>query len=336
MKIDARSAGRTLAEAGSWRVILLYGDDSGLIRERAKQAVATVIDDFEDPFRLARLEGDEQNRLEEEAFALSLTGGRRAIWVRDAQDSILSQLQKSLEPDSDTLIVLEGPSLTARSKLRVFADKHKQVAAIGCYPEEGRNLARTVTDLLAEDNIRIDRDGLAWLLGHLGADRALVRGELEKVRLYGEPGQTLTLDDIRACVGDSGQASLDDCVYAALAGDRLMADRALERALADGASPVAFARVVLMVLERFSQAALYVQQGQSRQEAMASLRPPVFFKRKAQFQLGLARWSFEALQQAARATQALELACKQSGAPDELLCRRHLVRLCHPRAFENE
>ncbi len=336
MKITAQAVGRTLKDAGSWRVILLHGDDGGLIRERARDAVRTVVDDLDDPFRLARLEAEEQDRLEEEALALSLTGGRRAVWLRGVQDGALDQLKTVLKQESDTLIVLEGPGLGSRSRLRQFAEKHEQVASIGCYPEEGRNLARTVADILAEDDLRLDRDGMAWLLGHLGHDRTLVRSEVEKLRLYGEPGSILTVDDVQACVGDSGQASLDDAVYAALAGNRLAADRAFERAVGDGASPVAFARVTLSVLERFQQAALLVRQGRSRQEAMAALKPPVFFRRKDEFLAGLKRWPFSSLSQAAQATQALELACKQSGAPDVLLCRRHLVRLCHPRAFEQD
>ena len=336
MKITAQAVRQTLKDAGSWRVVLLHGDDSGLIRERAKEAVQVVVDDLDDPFRLARLEAEEHDRLEEEALALSLTGGRRAVWLRGVQDGALGQLKTVLEHESDTLIVLEGPGLTSRSKLRQFAEKHKKVASIGCYPEEGRTLSRTVADILAEDQIRLDRDGMAWLLGHLGNDRTLVRGEVEKLRLYGEPGSTLTVDDVQACVGDSGQASLDDAVYAALAGNRLAADRAFERAMGDGANPVAFARVTLSVLERFCQASLLIQAGQSRQEAMGALKPPVFFRRKDEFLAGLKRWSLSALLQAAQATQALELACKQSGTPDELLCRRHLVRLCHPRAFEQD
>jgi DNA polymerase-3 subunit delta len=31
---------------------------------------------------------------------------------------------------------------------------------------------------------------------------------------------------------------------------------------------------------------------------------------------------------AAVQTQALELACKQTGAPDLVLCRRHIAELC--------
>ncbi|TPW35029.1 DNA polymerase III subunit delta [Oecophyllibacter saccharovorans] len=327
MKIETRNVGRVLGEVGSWRALLLYGEDSGLIRERAQQAARSVAGDLKDPFRVACLEGEEQNRLEEEATALSLTGGRRVVWVREAQDSLVPQLERVLKGESDTLIILEAAGLTPRSKLRSFAEKNKAVAAIGCYPEEGRALSQTISSALAQEKISLSREAMTWLLAHLGSDRSLVRGELEKLSLYGRPGEQLELEDVRNCIGDSAGSTMEEAVHAALAGQRERADQALERAFADGASPIAFTRVVLNVLERLQLASLHVQAGQSRQEAISALRPPVFFRRREMFLRALERWSGEGLQRAAAATQALELACKQSGAPDILLCQRHLARL---------
>nr|WP_202405368.1 DNA polymerase III subunit delta [Saccharibacter sp. 17.LH.SD] len=320
-----------MTDVGSWRGILLYGEDAGLIRERAVTAVKQIVEDLEDPFRVARLEGEEQDRLEEEATALSLIGGRRVVWVQDAQDRLAPLLNRVLQQENDTLLVLEGGGLSARSKLRVLAEKHPRFAAIGCYPEEGAALSRTIAGILAEDNIQIDREAMAWLLGHLGSNRLLVRSELEKLRLYGGKGAHLTLEDVRHCVGDTAGGSLEEAVYRALSGDRLAADQALERALADGANPIAFARVVLNVLERLWQVSLAVAGGKSRSEAMAGLRPPVFFRRKESFQRALDRWSRDDLIKAASATQELEWQCKQTGTSDLLLCRRHLVRLCQPK-----
>src|SRR3981081_4815568 len=64
-------------------IILLYGPDAGLVRERADALVASAVDDLSDPFSLVRLDGDElsaqPSRLVEEAMTMPLFGGRRAI-----------------------------------------------------------------------------------------------------------------------------------------------------------------------------------------------------------------------------------------------------------------
>jgi DNA polymerase III subunit delta len=40
-------------------IILLYGPDAGLVRERADALVSSAVDDPADPFALVRMDGDE-------------------------------------------------------------------------------------------------------------------------------------------------------------------------------------------------------------------------------------------------------------------------------------
>src|SRR6266704_3680916 len=67
-------------------VVLLFGPDSGLVHERAQALIRASVDDVNDPFSLARLDGDElagePTRLVEEANTIPLFGGRRAVWVK--------------------------------------------------------------------------------------------------------------------------------------------------------------------------------------------------------------------------------------------------------------
>src|ERR1700754_2565549 len=67
-------------------IILLYGPDAGLVRERADALVASAVDDPTDPFSYVRMDGDElsaePSRLVEEAMTIPMFGGRRAIRVR--------------------------------------------------------------------------------------------------------------------------------------------------------------------------------------------------------------------------------------------------------------
>ena len=331
MKVDARQAGRLLAAPGTLRAILLHGEDSGLIRERASEAVRAAAGTLDDPFRLATLSRDAHDRLEEEIGALSLTGGRRVVWVREATDALGPPLKRALARPGDTLVVLEGPGLVSRSKLRAQVEAMTDGASIACYPEEGRALEAQVGQMLAALQVRIDPDALAWLCSRLGADRAATRGEVEKLALYaGEGGGRISLDDAMACTGDAAGASLDDAAFAATAGDRAGADLAIERTLAEGSSPIAVARALLSHLHRLRHVRLTMEEtGQGAQEAMRSLRPPVFFKRTQAFAQGVSLWSAAGLLRAAEQTQALELACKQTGAPDLVLCKRHLAAIAN-------
>ncbi len=328
MKLDARQAPRVLANPGPLRAILLHGEDTGLIRELAAQAVAAAAGTLDDPFRLATLSRDAHDRLSEEMGALSLTGGRRVVWVRDATDGLVAPLKQALVRPGDTLAVLEGPGLVSRSKLRALVEPMPDGAVIACYPEEGRALEAQVGQMLTAQGVRIESDALSWFASRLGPDRAATRGEVEKLVLYAGEAGRLDLDDVMACTGDAAGTTLDEAASAAAAGDRVATDLAIERTLAEGTSPIAAARALLSHLHRLRQVrAAMDEAGLAAQEAMARLRPPVFFKRAPAFGQALSLWSAAGLSRAAEQTQALELACKRTGAPDLVLCRRHFAAI---------
>lgn len=164
--------------------------------------------------------------------------------------------------------------------------------------------------------------GVNWgfpklLLGVIRSQgRAAARSEIEKLCLYAGDTSNLTLDDVRASIGDAGSVSLEDAAFAATEGNRVAADTALERALAEDTSPIAIARSFLGHLHRLRRVRAAMASGVSRSEAVKALRPPVFFKRTASFNRALELWSLPALTKAVEETQALEYACKQTGSPD--------------------
>ena len=97
-------------------IILLYGPDAGLVRERANALLASAVDDPNDPFSLVRLDGDElsaePSRLVDEAMTIPLFGGRRAIRVRAGSRSFASGVDTLAEQSlKDCRIVIEAGEL---------------------------------------------------------------------------------------------------------------------------------------------------------------------------------------------------------------------------------
>lgn len=332
MKIKPSDGGRVLQDIAKWRVLFLHGSDVGLISERASEAITRVSGTYDDPFSVTQLEPEEWERLEEEARSFSLLGGRRVVRLRGAQDHIIEPLERLLAQESDAFLVLEAGNGKIK-KLQAFAEKHKNIASIGCYSEE-RTVTQTIMQTLKAEKIEIDHDALGWLRSHLASDQLVVKRELEKICLYALPQARLSLDDVRQAIGDSGGSSLEDAIYAALSGDVALADLAFERAIADGIHAIQFTRLTLSILEKLQIAAWSVEEGHSLKEATDLLRPPLFFKRKENFMTALRRFPPHIIRNFLYDTQELEKLCKSSLAAagtnfDLLLCRRHLTRLCY-------
>ncbi len=327
MKIDARRIAGFLRDPGTCRVVLLYGDDAGLIRDRAEALVRAVAGSLDDPFLVAELARDTAGELAAEASSLPLTGGRRVVRLREAADSVAAGVKAILDGNAPALVVLEAGSLPPRSKLRALAEAAPDAAAIACYPEDGAALEATIRGALGELGVTVQPDALAWLAGQLGADRASTRRELEKLALYAGPGGKVDLDAAMACVGDFAGLSLDDAVFAATEGDVEMADRALEVAMSEGAAPVQILRATLMHLQRLQRARAAMTDGVSAEEAMRVLRPPVFFRRVGPFKRALSLWSAAGLDAAASGISDAERQCKRTGMPDVTVCRAAVLTL---------
>lgn len=327
MKLDGQRLKGFLREPGPVRVALLHGDDEGLVRHRADALTLAVVGQKDDPFRVAWLPREEHGRIEEEASAIAMVGGRRVVRVRDAGDALAAVAGRVLDTKGDSLVVLEAPALTSRSKLLALVEQSPVGAAVACRPEEAGPLRQTAEAVLGEAGVQVEPDALGWLVQHLGQDRAAVRGELEKLVLYAGPGRRLDLADVEACVGDQGAASLDDAVYGVVSGDVAAVDRALDRALLEGAAPVAVCRTMLGVLTRLQMAAEAVRTGMSAADAVRGLRPPVFFKRAPAFTAAVPAWPAARVARGLDRVVQTEAACKQTGAPDVLLVRRMMFDL---------
>ena len=229
------------------RAVLLYGPDSGLVRERADTLVRTVCPDLRDPFRIADLNagvlGADPARLADEAAQLSLAGGRRVVRVRDAADGLARLFAGFLgDLPGEALVVAEAGELSAGSALRRAFEGSPRAAAIGCYPDAPRDRAAVIRDSLAAHRVTASRDAAQYLVEHLGGDRLLTRSELEKLALYAGEGGRVELEDALLSVGDSAALELDDAVMAAAEGDTARLERVLGRVFQEGELPVSVIR----------------------------------------------------------------------------------------------
>ncbi len=328
MKLDPRRVAAFLRDPGDCAVVLLHGDDIGLIGERAQTLIRQVAGATDDPFRVADLARGEADRLMEEASALSLVGGRRAVRLRDATDAAAAAVQAVLAARLPALVVIEATGLAARSRLRQAVERAENGAAIACYPESGRGLEALVREQLREQGVTIEPEALAWATARLGSDLALTRREVDKLGLYAGAGGTVGLDAAMACLGDLSGLSLEDALDAATDGDAALTDRALGLALAEGGTAVGALRMASLHFHRLNRLRFLMQErGAAAEDAVRQMRPPVFGRRASVLARAAARWSGPAIDRVLRELAAAELACKRTGAPADVICRQAVASI---------
>lgn len=325
------------------KAILIYGPDAGLVRERAQMLAKRVVEDLNDPFNALEFTDadlkDEPGRLADEIAALSFTGGERVVRLRTSGETAAKAAQtlitglESGHVKANGLAVIEAGDLSPRSGLRKMFEKAKCAAALPCYadaPADVRDMAR---ETARAEGLRFDDEALDFLVAILGEDHGVSRAEIDKLILYIGPQSirsgpgTITIDDVRVSLVDGLGRALEDACDAAADGAATTVSAALYKAEAAGASPIGLLRAMQRQIGRLKTAQDFMRAGDSADNAMKKLRPPVFFGEKRAFERRLDRWKPARLDAAARMLIEVEMEAKTTGSPQRELVERAALRL---------
>lgn len=277
-------------------IILLYGPDAGLVRERADALMASAVDDPNDPFSLVRLDGDElaaePSRLVDEAMTVPLFGGRRAIRVRAGSRNFASGVDTLAEVAiRDCRIVIEAGELRPESPLRKACERAKNAVAIGCYPDTERDLAKLIDDELRLSNLRIAQDARSTLMGLLGGDRQASRNELKKLALYAHGNGEVTLEDVMAVVSDASDLKLEPIVDAAFAGNAAVVESEFAKAMVAGTYPGIIIAAAQRQAAWLHKSALALSEGAPLSTVLDGGFPRLHFSRKGAVEIALRNFS---------------------------------------------
>lgn len=277
-------------------IILLYGPDAGLVRERADALAASAVDDPHDPFSLVRMDGDdlaaEPARLVEEAMTIPLFGGRRAIRVRAGSKSFAAGVETLAgEAIKDCRVIIEAGELRPEAPLRKTCEKAKTAVAIPCYPDTERDLAKLIDDELRAAKLRIAADARASLMALLGGDRQASRNEVRKLALYAHGADEITVDDVIAVVADASDLKIDPIVDAAFSGQPAVVETEFTKAMKAGTYP----GLIVMQAQRHAaslhKASLLTGEGMSPSQAAESGFQRLHFSRKNAVETALRQFS---------------------------------------------
>jgi DNA polymerase III subunit delta len=205
-------------------IVLVYGPDSGMVSERVAALVHASVDNPGDPFALALLGGEAlaetPERLVEEALTIPLFGGRRAVHVKAGGRNIQSAVERvvAAPPGSDCRIIIEAGDLKKNAPLRTLCEKSPVAAALPCYPDGPRDLARLIDDETRRAGITIIPAARDLLVSLIGGDRRASRSEIEKLTLYALGEKRIDVPDVMAVVSDATNPVMDSLIDAAFAG----------------------------------------------------------------------------------------------------------------------
>jgi DNA polymerase-3 subunit delta len=313
-------------------IVLVFGPDAGLVRERVDALVRAAVDDPNDPFAFVRIEGEElsanPSRLVEEAHTIPLFGGRRAVLVKAGSRNISSALEPVLAaPSNDCRVIIEAGDLKKTAPLRTMCEKAKVAAAVPCYSDRAGDLARLIDDEMRAAKLTLAPDARDALTALLGGDRLASRSELRKLALYVSGRDKIELVDVAAVVANASAIGLDRVVDATFAGKTSEVDTEFGKARGEGSSPAAIVSAAIRQVANLHKMKLAAEGGDPIEFAMKRGAPPVHFSREKDVGAALRAWTPPRLLRAMQQLAEASLDMRRNSALAEAIAQRTLLSL---------
>jgi DNA polymerase-3 subunit delta len=274
------------------------------VAERATAFARAVTGDSADPFSLVRLDSaeiaDDPARLADEAHAVPLFGGRRAILVRLSGNRPINDSVEAIldAPPRDSWVVIAAGELRKDAPLRRLCEQSDGAAAIACYADSARDLDRIIDEEFAAAKLTISGEARTLLQTLIGADRLASRSEVRKLCLYAADSGKVDVDDVRAVVGDASTFAVDEAVDALALGETAEFDRSFRRLLAAGTPGFVVAGAVLRHFAFLHLARSALDRGASPKTLVAGARPPIFYQRQSLVERQIALWPIVRIERA--------------------------------------
>jgi DNA polymerase III subunit delta len=306
-------------------LVLLYGPDNGLVTERAALiAKATAKDD---PANILSLDGDrvcdDPMSLADEANAISMFGGTRAIRVKNGRRQLQVALQPVFAaPPIDSRIIVEAGDLKGTAPLRALFEKHPKAVALPCYQDEGEAVRKLIASVMQEHGVAVEKAAGAALVELLGADRMRSRGELEKLALFCAGQGEVRLADVQEIVTDAAPLALNDLIDAAFSGEIKAIDAEATRNFAAGEDAGRIVGAALRHALQLRDMRLAIEDGKSGFEAARAAR--AFGPRAELLARQAGNWSVARLDRAVKALAEAMLTARKTAAIAESTAVRAL------------
>jgi DNA polymerase-3 subunit delta len=309
--------------------VLVYGPDAGRVSEIASEIVGRDRQDGIDVVTLDGMDlGSDTGPILEAATTAGLFSAGSNVRVRNAGDRLAKGMKEMLGlPGGTNRVVLEAGDLTPRSPLRKLFETARNAAAIPCYLPESRDLIGLARSVLGAAKIRLDPAAERWLGECLPRDSLFARRELEKLALFLGDRQECLLDHVTAVIGDGAEAEMDEAVLAAIDGDAPAAMKAVRRLQSSGTPAIALLRRSQQLFQRLHRARAAYDGGLTARDAVAELKPPVFFRHKPRLERQVAAWGTAQIEKALGLLTRTESLCKQTGYPEDNLVAHAILEL---------
>ena len=314
-----------------FKAALVFGTDLGITREISEKIAGLIVPNMHDPLCVISVTNQKIKEfsgiLADEANASSLLGGRKLIWIKEADQTVINAVEDYIERlRTDAFLLISAGNLAKNSSLRQFCETHKSILTIACYPDEAKDVALFIRDTLAEQGIQVQPDAMPMMVERLSENRMTTRRELEKLICFLGQKKTVDVSDVQAVITDTQNASTDKFCCAVAIGNREEADKEYKLMLENGENPVSIIRILSMYFNKLLVAS-DVKKEQGADAAVKKIMKPAQFRFENLFRQQVQMWKKSHILKVLDLLISAEKQVKQTGFPADLILDRVIIQI---------
>ena len=269
----------------------------------------------------------DENQIYNEILNRSLFNAKKVFLVYGVSEKIIDQIQKIEKIIDDRKIFFFSDILEKKSKLRNYFEKSANAAIVACYNDNEITIRKLIQEQLKGFN-NLTNQTINLILNSSGLDRVKVDNEIQKIVtcfINKEIDQTKleTLLNIRE--NEDFNALKDQ----ALIGNKIATNKFMSNTIIEPEKNIMYLNIINQRLNKLLEIDKITKNGRT-EEAVNSIKPPIFWKDKATIILQAQKWNKTKINSILERTFNLEILLKSNSQINQtILLKKLLIDICH-------
>ena len=322
---------KNINELAKFRSALLYGENDG-IKDDVKTKLKLLHKDSE----IINLFQEEiiknKNCLFDNVNNSSLFNEKKTIFIQEASDKILDEINEVLEKNHETIkIYIFSSLLDKKSKLRSLFDKEKNLASLPCYQDTDRTLIFYVNDKL-KDFKGISQEIVNLIISNSNHDRKVIKNEIDKIKSC-FMDKNIKKKELEELLNIKVNNNFDTLRDSALLGDLKSFDKSLKESefLPEDSffniNSLSYRITKLIEIQRINK------QINNLERSIEEIKPKIFWKDKPVIMQQCKKWDLKNLLQISTDLASIEILMKKNSyMKNDILIKKFLLNVFNKAA----
>ena len=263
--------------------------------------------------------------LENEIKNISLFEKNKIFLIENVNDKILQLIQEFENIHSDRKIFLFSDVLDKKSKLRNYTEKSKKCACVACYEDNEISIKKLI-NLKLNGFSGLSPQNIKLIIEHTNLDRSKLNNELNKI-ISCFPNKNILTEKLEVLLNVKANTDFNKLNDEAFLGNKVNTNKLLAQTVMDNEKNIFYLNIINQRLEKLLQ--INNLNKSSIEEAINSLKPPVFWKDKPNLTNQAKKWDKCKVQKMISLTFNLEKEIKSNNLIEKnILIKKLLVDIC--------